>query len=814
VIKNRLFLIFFCLLFFYVRLLKGQTNDNCSGAQPLCNGNSISGSNITAGVQIGGIEADGDSAGTWGGCFSLQNSVWYSFTSNNNGGAATLNLTNILQNGNPSTLQVAVYLAPNGCSGPISSVSCDNISTGGSINLVGLQPNQNYLVLIDGYGNAVNFTKCTFTIEISGAAVQPIVQTTNTDAKCGNPNGSISVTSVSGGSGNYTYSLNQNGTYQTSPNFSNLTPGTYTVYIKDAAGCTYNSLPIQINQLPKISSFTINTTNADCNSNNGSVQIQNITGGNAPYTFSITTQNSNTTGIFNNLGAGNYYLTIQDANGCDTITTFFIEQNNGIKTAVPVSTPSVCNGATGTINFTGITGSSTPQSYVFNNTTYTLLPLTGIPAGNHFVDIIDNNGCKYTVYTAYVEEGTKPSANFNTTQEICNKQNGSISVFGVTGGVPPYTFSLNGVTPVSDSNFTNLSAGTYQLVIYDSYNCTDTLYPQVSLKTGATSAQLNLTPANCNVNNGAVTINSVSGGTSPYQFSIGQGNFQSSTNFFNLSPGSYPVIIKDANNCIDTVTSFIISEINKITDIQIQSTSVVCGSAGGTIIVNQNSITGGIAPYTFSLNGQPYTSNGNYTNLPLGTYTLSVKDINGCTYSTTTDLTPINSLSCEAGAGASIIRGGSVQLNAQTTAPSFSWTPSAGLSSVTELTPTASPKQTTTYILNGSSAEGCTCSDSVVVEVIPFINPPNAFTPDGDNVNDVWVIPYLQYYPNCEVDVYNRWGQRVFHSDGYPIGGEWDGKYLGSDVPVATYYYVIKLNSGIAENKDDELYKGSVTVVR
>lgn len=810
--KKLLFLFFNTI--FLSNVLFAQSNDNCSGATTLCNGNLINGDNATAGVQIGGIEADGDSVGTWGGCFSLQNTVWYSFTTNSTGGSATLALSNILENANASSLQVAVYLPSNGCTGSISSVSCGNIISSGSLNLTGLLPNQQYLVLIDGIGDSSNYTKCTFSVEVNGQAVQATVNTTKTDATCGNTNGSIQVTSVNGGSGSYTYSLNQNGTYQISPNFSNVTPGTYTVYVKDAAGCTYSSSSVTVNQIPKISSFTVNTTNADCNVSNGTMQVVNIAGGNAPYTFSISNQPPNTTGSFSGLTAGNYYLMVKDANGCDTVATFFIKQNNGIETAIPVSTPSACGGATGTVNIVGVTGSSTPQTYTYGGNTFTSLPVTGVSAGNHYIDIVDNNGCKFTIYTAYVEEGSKPSASSNTVQEICNKANGSISVFNVTGGVAPYTFSLDGGTLTSDSTFSGLHAGLHQVVIHDYYGCTDTLKPLVPLKTGATTANPAVTNANCNVNNGAVAISGVSGGTSPYQYSIGT-SFQATNNFSALAPGSYPIIIKDANACIDTVSNFTIIEINKITDLQTQVSPVVCGSSFGTIATGQSLVTGGVSPYTFSLNGSPYSSNGVYSNLAIGNYTLSVKDANGCNYTISTTLTPVNQLQCEAGPGATIVRGASVQLSGQTTAPSYSWTPATALSSVSSLTPDASPRNTTAYTINGYSAEGCTCNDTTIIEVVPFIKPPNAFTPDGDNVNDVWQIPYLQYYPDCEVDVYSRWGQKVFHSKGYPPGGEWDGKYIGSSVPAATYYYVIRLNSGISGNtEDEELYKGSITVVR
>ncbi len=802
-------------MFFISESLYGQVNDNCSEAVLLCSGNVVSGSNIGASVQTGGIEGDGDSTGTWGGCFNLQNTVWYNFNTNNSGGAASLNISNILEAGSTSKLQVAVYSSTNACSGSLSSVSCGTINGTGSLSLVGLQANSTYWVLIDGFGNDTNYTQCTFDLSVSGPAVDPIIITNKTDATCGANNGSINVTNVFGGSGNFTYSLNQNGTFQNSSSFNNLTAGNYTVYIKDAAGCTYTSSPVNVIQLPRIAGFTINTQNANCNTNNGSVSIINVIGGNAPYTFQITGQNTNSTGTFNNLGAGNYYMIITDGNGCDTVSTFFIEQTAGIETAIAVSTPSACNGSTGTIDIVGVTGNATPQLYIYGTDTFNVLPITGVPAGNQTITVIDNNGCKFVIYTAYVQEGTKPIASFSSTQEICGNKNGTISVFSTSGGVGPYTYSLNGSVATTDSNFINLSAGLYNVIIYDSFGCRDTISPLVPLLTGATLANSTVIDSDCNANNGSVQINNVTGGTPPYQYSIGSSTFQTNDNFINLPPGNYPVIIRDNNNCVDTVAAFIVNEINQILNINYQITPVVCGASFGSIYTDGINVNGGAGPYEFSLNGSTFLPIGNFTSLAVGQYLLTVRDANGCELETNILLQSSNQLNCEAGPGATIVRGASVALQGLSDAPSINWTPNSFLNVTDNLSTNASPKVTTTYTLNGSSNEGCTCKDTVLIEVIPFINPPNAFTPDGDNLNDVWDIPFLEFYPNCEVDIYNRWGQKIYISNGYPVGSEWDGKYMGKEVPVATYYYVIRLNSGVeANSEEEELYKGSVTVVR
>lgn len=83
---------------------------------------------------------------------------------------------------------------------------------------------------------------------------------------------------------------------------------------------------------------------------------------------------------------------------------------------------------------------------------------------------------------------------------------------------------------------------------------------------------------------------------------------------------------------------------------------------------------------------------------------------------------------------------------------------------------------------------------------------PNTFTPNGDGINDTWDIQYLSEYPNNTVDIYDRYGQKVFSSIGY--GVPWDGKYKGAYLPQGTYYYIINPKNG------RKILSGSVTIVR
>jgi gliding motility-associated-like protein len=83
---------------------------------------------------------------------------------------------------------------------------------------------------------------------------------------------------------------------------------------------------------------------------------------------------------------------------------------------------------------------------------------------------------------------------------------------------------------------------------------------------------------------------------------------------------------------------------------------------------------------------------------------------------------------------------------------------------------------------------------------------PNAFSPNGDGINDTWMIQYLDTYPGCTVDVYNRYGQVIFHSTGY--SRPWDGRMNGQPLPIGTYYWIIDPKNGRRQ------VSGSVTIIR
>ncbi len=148
----------------------------------------------------------------------------------------------------------------------------------------------------------------------------------------------------------------------------------------------------------------------------------------------------------------------------------------------------------------------------------------------------------------------------------------------------------------------------------------------------------------------------------------------------------------------------------------------------------------------------------------------------------------------DAGPDERVVPDGEVQLQATEGYERYAWYPTAGLSDPYAADPVASPDKTTTYWLTVTTPAGCEEADQLIVEVVDYPIP-NAFTPNGDGLNDRWEIPFLERYPNCEVVIYNRWGEVVYQSSGYQQ--PWDGLLPNQGTPIlSTYTYVIDLNNG------------------
>ncbi|RFM27723.1 T9SS type B sorting domain-containing protein [Deminuibacter soli] len=196
--------------------------------------------------------------------------------------------------------------------------------------------------------------------------------------------------------------------------------------------------------------------------------------------------------------------------------------------------------------------------------------------------------------------------------------------------------------------------------------------------------------------------------------------------------------------------------------------------------------------------GSGITSRGTFNpSLSAGTYSITYTYTvqGGCSDSKTNTFKVYPVPYVDAGEDVSMFEGMSAQLKAvvQGSYTSLLWSPYEDSASSHSLTPVVHPKQTTLYTLKVTNNFGCAVMDNVNVMVMKF-ELPNAISPNGDGINDTWVIKGLSNYPNALIEIFNRWGVPLWRGNGKT---PWDGKYNGQYVPAGTYYYLIRLNDGV-----------------
>lgn len=162
----------------------------------------------------------------------------------------------------------------------------------------------------------------------------------------------------------------------------------------------------------------------------------------------------------------------------------------------------------------------------------------------------------------------------------------------------------------------------------------------------------------------------------------------------------------------------------------------------------------------------------------------------------------------DAGLDASIQLGDVIQLNGSTDATTYSWAPTFYLSNPNLLDPLATPEASITYTLT-AEFNGCIKSDYVVITVDSGLFFPNTFSPNEDGTNDKWVIKGIEEYPDCDVRIYDRWGQEIFQSTGYSSSKAWDGTTKSGKVPSGVYFYKVNLR-----DEEKQVLSGNITLIR
>lgn len=438
--------------------------------------------------------------------------------------------------------------------------------------------------------------------------------TVNTTCFGGN-DGGIYIT-VIGGTPNYSYQWSNGFTTQ---DVTNLTAGTYTVTVTDAANCIVSQSFI-ISQ-PTAVTVSINTTNTTCGNSNGALTA--VPGGGTPnYTFLWSNAQSSST--ISALASGTYTVTVTDARGC-TVTDDAIvaASTNPLISTSTVDSVNCFGGSDGAISITVINGNP-PNTFLWNDG-ITTEDRTGLLAGTYTVTVSDLSLCT-TSQSFVVSQPVALTAGTTTTPAGCGSANGSVSVLatGGTGGLS-YLWN-NGIT---SANNTNVIAGTYTVTVTDINGCTIQQTDVVG-NSGAPTITTDSTvnPLCFSGSNGGIYI-TINGGTPNYTYQWSNGF--TTEDITNLIAGTYTVTVTDAATCVAT-QSFILGEPAAVT-ITFNSTNPSCGGSNGSITALPG---GGTPTYTYLWSNAQLSQT--ISSLTAGTYTVTVTDINGCTVQNDTTL--------------------------------------------------------------------------------------------------------------------------------------------------------------------------------
>ncbi|MFD3002428.1 gliding motility-associated C-terminal domain-containing protein [Pontibacter toksunensis] len=635
--------------------------------------------------------------------------------------------------------------------------------------------------------NGCTFEKRTLVENVSG----PTDFTASTKTSfCGSANGEVTVVDVNGGTAPYTYSKNGS-IFQASTTLTGLAAGNHIIYVKDANDCIFNK-PFTIRNVAGPSALAATSTPATCAGNDGSLTAGAVTGGTAPYTYSVDGVNYQAAATFTALAPREYQVYVKDANNCTTSTAVTVG-SEVMQEATLAATPSGCTTSTGTIRVTDVTGGTAPYTYSINGTSFQAAALfENVAVGSYTITVKDAAGCVITRTQVVASTGGATALTATTTNSSCGNTDGSLSISNVTGGRSPYTYSIDGTTFQAQAAFANLAAGDYQITVKDAEGCTYVQTATVNSNGQLANLQVKVTPSGCDQNSGQVVAEGVTGGTAPYTYSLDGVNFSASSTFMGVAQGSYTLTVKDASNCSTTTTVEVGMVSSTLENVKDES---CFGAADGEIIITA---TGATDQTEYSIdNGATFQKQAVFTNLPKGVYQVITRF----------------SATCSITIGTAEVKGPDEIVAIVTPRTKSFGHQNTGSAAVTKVEGGVAPY--TYKVDNGSfttateftklgagvhkvlvkDANGCTVEVTFTIEDESGIEIPNGFTPNGDRMNDTWEIKNLaRLYPRCRVTVYNRWGSLVFESMGY--NKEWDGTYNGKKLPVGTYYCIVELGEG------------------
>ncbi len=561
--------------------------------------------------------------------------------------------TNVICNGGNTTLSVVGGSLGTGANWQWYSGNCGGTSVGNGTS-VSVSPTVTTTYFVRAEGTCNNTTCAQITVTVNQPSVAPTAVSGLTTI-CNGVSTTLSVVGGSLGTGAtwQWYSGSCGGTAAGSGTSITVSPSSTTDYFVRAVGtcnttsCAFTTVTVQDTSIPAAS---VSGSTAICI---GSSTNLSVTGGSLGtaanwewYIGSCGGTHVGSGAVLSNVSPAITTTYFVRAEGlCNTtICKSFVLNVNPLPNGSISGSTQVCSGIDTVLTFNFAVGTA-PFDVIYTDGT-NVFTKTGVNNGDTIrvlpvgtttysvQQITDANGCVRT--TGFLGAATITVAplpvisNVSISDVLCNGGNTGSITLTASSGTPTFVYSIdNGVTYQSGNSFAGLTAGTYYPMVSDALNCASLPTNGVQVNEPQVLDHTNVVQnASCdNVFDGSITVNAI-GGTTPYTYSLNNGPTQLGNVFSGLLTGNYVVQVVDFNGCYDTSHVFIDTAYGVHASI-VSQTDVSCfGGVDGTVTVQ---LTGGVPPYSYSINGVQFVSSPTFTGLASGNYLVTLRDSKGCT---------------------------------------------------------------------------------------------------------------------------------------------------------------------------------------